>query len=79
MLVATRFENNYREGKIFWGLKLKHRQGKTDNKKEEQRKPNVCMHLLIKTNQFHTHRHREKTCGFQGVGQGGDGWIGRLG
>ena len=35
------------------------------------------MNLSMKEKQ--THRHREQTCGCQGVGGTGEGWIGSLG
>ena len=33
----------------------------------------------LSTRQKQTHRHREQTCGCQGVGGGGEGKIGSLG
>ena len=33
----------------------------------------------LSTKQKQTDRHREQTCGFQGGGGAGEGWIGSLG
>ena len=35
--------------------------------------------MNLSTKQKQTHRHREQTCGYQGGGGVGEGWIGSLG
>ena len=35
--------------------------------------------MNIPTKQKQTHRHREQTCGCEGRGVDGEGWIGSLG
>ena len=35
--------------------------------------------MKLSTKQKETHRHREQTCGCQGGGQVGEGWVGSLG